>query len=151
MKKNVLIILLSFFVFSCNSDDDNSKMLNIESTLISKGNLYGGGDEGIVEQNLIITDQNTWNSLITQMNSINNVSDNFSETDIDFSEYKIIAVFDGIKGNGGHNLDLNIMSNSENIIVSVTDLVPEGNANTVITQPYYIVKISSSDLPIIFE
>ena len=151
MKKNVLIILLSIFVLSCNSDDNNSEMMNIESTLISKDNLYGNGEEGIIEQNLIITDQNTWNSLITQMNSTNNVSDNFSEIDIDFSEYKIIAVFDEIKGNGGHNLDLNIMSNSENIIVSVTDLVPEGDETTVITQPYHIVKISSSDLPIIFE
>ena len=151
MKKNVLIILLSIFVLSCNSDDDNSGMVNIESTLIAKNNLFGNGDEGIIEQNLIISDQTAWNDLMTQMNSVNNVTDNFTETDIDFSEYKILAVFDEIKGNGGHSLELNIMSNSENIIVNVTDLAPEGNITTVITQPFHIVKILNSDLPIIFE
>jgi len=126
-------------------------MTDLETTLIAKENLHGNGAEGISEQNLIISDQTTWNDLITQMNSVNNVSDNFTETDIDFSEYKIIAVFDEIKGNGSHSLELDIISNSENIIVNVTDLALEGNATTVITQPFHIVKISNSDLPIIFE
>ena len=151
MKKKVLIILLSIFILSCNPEDDNSEMVHIQSTLIAKDNLFGNGDEGIIEHNLIISDQTIWNNLIIQMNSINNVTDNFSETDIDFSEYKIIAVFDEIKGNGGHSLELDIMSNSENIIVNVTNLAPEGNATTVITQPFHIVKILNSDLPIIFE
>ncbi len=151
MKKNVLIILLLTLFISCTSDNDNTGMTNLESTLIAKENLHGNGAEGISEQNLIISDQTTWNDLITQMNSVNNVSDNFTETDIDFSEYTIIAVFDEIKRNGGHSLELNIMSNSENIIVNVTDLAPEGNPTTVITQPFHIVKIQNSDLPIIFE
>ena len=151
MKKNVLIILLSIFVFSCNSDDDNSEMVNIESTLIAKDNLFGNGDEGIIEQNLEITDQKTFDNLISQMNTVNNVSDSFSDIDIDFSQYKVIAIFDEIRENGGHSLELNIKSNSENIIVNITDVVPEGNATTVITQPFHIVKISNSDLPIIFE
>jgi len=149
--KNILIILLSIFVLSCSSDDDNSNSTNIESTLIAKDNLYGNGAEGITEQNLIISNQTAWNNLISQMNSVNNVSDSFTVTDINFSEYTIIAVFDEIKGNGGHSLELSITSNSDHIIVNVTDLVPEGNATTVITQPFHIVKISNSDLPIIFE
>lgn len=151
MKKNVLIILLSIFVLSCNSDDDNPGMVNVESTLIAKNNLFGNGDEGIIKQNLEITDQNTWDNLISQMNSVNNVSDNFSEIDIDFSQYKVIAIFDEIRGSGGYSLELNIKSNSENIIVNVTDVVPEGSALAVITQPFHIVKILNSDLPIIFE
>ena len=151
MTKNVLIILLSIFVLSCNSNDNNSGMVNIESTLISKGNLFGNGAEGIIEQNLIIADQISWNNLITQMNSANNVSNSFTETNIDFSEYTVIAVFDQIKVNGGHSLELNIISNSENIIVSVTNLGASGNATALITQPYHIVKIKNSDLPILFE
>ena len=151
MKKHVLIILFSILNLSCNSDDKDVVIITIESTLIASDNLYGNGAEGIAEQNLVISNQATWDDLITQMNTVNNVSDNFSETDIDFSEYKVIAVFDEIKGNGGHSLDLTITSNSENIKVMVTDLVPEGNATTVITQPFHIVKIPTSDLPIIFE
>jgi hypothetical protein len=151
MRKNVLIILLSIFTLSGNIDDDDSEIVSIEFTLIAKGDLFGNSAEGIAEQNLIISDEATWNSLITQMNLGNNVSDSFSETDIDFSEYKIIAVFDGIKGNGGHSLELDIINNSENIIVKITDIAPQGNATTVITQPFHIVKITNSDLPILFE
>ncbi|NGX84303.1 hypothetical protein G3A46_08250 [Aequorivita sp. KMM 9714] len=148
--KNVLIILLTILVFSCNTDDD-TKIVSIQSILISKDNLYGNGGEGINKQNIVITDDGVWNDLITQMNTINNVSDNFSETEIDFSEYTVIAVFDEIKGNGGHSLELNITSNPENIMVNITDLAPNGNATTVITQPYHIVKIKKTVLPIVFE
>ncbi|MEX6625863.1 protease complex subunit PrcB family protein [Tenacibaculum salmonis] len=153
MKKNVLIILLSIFVLSCNSNDDNPEMTKIEFTTISKSSLKGNGKEGIIQQNLVITNQNSLNDLITKMNSINNVSYPFLETDIDFSKHKIIAVFDKIMPNGGYSLDLEIISNSENVIVRNTRLVSEegGNATTVITQPFHIVKIPNSDLPIIFE
>jgi len=151
MKKNVLIILLSIIVLSCNSNRDNSEIVNIESTLIAKGDLHGNRAEGIVKQNLVISDQATWSNLITKMNTVNNVSDRFSETDVDFSEYKIIVVFDDIKGSGGHSLALDIMANADNIIVKVTGLAPKGMATSNITQPFHIVKIKNSDLPILFE
>ncbi len=151
MKNKLLIILLSIFSLSCNSNDDNSEMTNVEFTLIAKDNLYGNGGEGIVEQNMVISSQTAWNELIAQMNSVNNVSDNFTETDVNFSEYTVIAVFDEIKSSSGHSLELNIMSNSENIIVDITDITPNGNALTVITQPFIIVKIENSQLPVIFK
>jgi len=66
------------------------------------------------------------------------------------SEYKIIAVFDGIKGNDSHSLGLDVMANSDNIIVDVSYLIREGEASEEITQPFHIVKIANSDLPIIF-
>ena len=151
MKKNALIILLAIFALSCNSEEYNLEIVDIESVLITKDNLFGNGGEGIIEQNLEITSQSMWNNLISQMNSVNNVSDNFSEIDIDFSQYKVIAIFDKIKNNGGHSLELNLTGNSENIIVSINYISPKGNVMSVITQPYHIVKISNSNLPIIFE
>lgn len=126
-------------------------MTIVESTLIAKGNLFGSVEEGISQQNLVINDQNTWSNLMVQMNTITNVSYNFTETDIDISEYTIIAAFEEVKTNGGHDLQLNIMSDTEHIIVSVTDLISEGNATHVMTQPFHIVKIQNTDLPIIFE
>jgi len=149
--KIFLIAILSILALSCNEADDNSNSVTIESTLIAKDNLYGGGNEGIIEQNLVISDQATWDALMTQMNSVNNVTNTFTETVIDFSEYKIIAVFDAIKANAGHSIELYITSNSESIFVNVTDLTPGGNAATVITQPFHIVKIQATNLPIVFE
>ncbi|MBU2903899.1 protease complex subunit PrcB family protein [Arenibacter algicola] len=151
MKKNIIILLFSILVMSCNSDDNQFDIVDVETTLIAKDNLYGDGAEGIIEQNIVISDQSTWNDLLTKLNSINNVSDNFTETEIDFSEYRIIAVFDGVKETGGYSLELKLMSDSENIRVNITKLIPEENASSVITQPFHIVKIRKSDLPLIFE
>jgi len=157
MKKNILIILLSVFFLSCSSDDDttemtNTEITNIEFSLIGKGNLYGNGAEGITQQNLIISDETTWNDLITQMNFVNPVSDRFIETDINFSEHTIIAVFDEVKGTSGHNLELlSLTYNSENIIVNISDFVPGGFVTGGITQPFHILKITNTGLPILFE
>lgn len=151
MLKNILLISLSLLFVGCDSENHDTENLDIDTVLISKGDLYGNGAEGIVEQNLIITEESTWNNLVIQMNSANNVSDDFTELDIDFNEYDVIAVFDELKANSGHELDLNITSNSYSIIVTVTDLNPEGNVLGVMTQPYHIVKILKSNLPIVFE
>ena len=151
MRRIVLIFIVSLTILSCKKNDDNHEMLGIEVTLISKNNLYGDGAEGISEQNIVISDTNTWTDLMAQMDSVNNVSSSFSETDINFNEFMVIAAFDVVRGNGGHLIELKITTNSDNIIVNITDLFPQGNATHVITQPFHIVKIPITSLPIIFE
>jgi len=132
-------------------DQNNAKMVNAESVLIAKGNLYGSGEEGLTKQNRVIDNQNDWKDLIAQMNTVNNVSDHFSETEIDFSKYTIIAVFNDVKGSGGHSIDLDIASTSKNTLVTVNYSAPKGNATSVMTQPYFITKILKTNLPIVFK
>lgn len=151
MKTKALIILSLLVVFSCKCKKTNYKMTQNEPVLIAKGNLYGSGSEGIEKQSILITDVKGWNNLKTQMNAVNPVSDSFSETEIDFSNYSIIAVFDEVKGSGGHGIELNITSTSENTLVYIKHTAPEGIATTVMTQPYYIAKILKQDLPVVFK
>ena len=158
--KNILLFAVLICVFSCkckiqNANAENPKMENtdiktVENYLIAKGNLYGSGSEGIVAQNLVITNQSDWDKIINQMNSVNNVTNGFTETIIDFSKYTIIAVFDKVRGSGGHRLELNITSDPKNTLVNITHIAPKGNATSVMTQPYYIVKVSKPNLPIKF-
>ncbi len=165
MKKSILFIAV-LVTFSCKSKIDSAEKgnTNIENTtmdtsktelndtnLIAKGNLYGSGEEGIEAQNLVITNQKDWDELIAQMDSVNKVSTGFSETTIDFSKHSIIAVFDEVKTSGGHSLELNITTNSENTLVDVNHISPKGNATSVMTQPYYIIKIYKNDLPTVFK
>lgn len=154
MKIQALIILSLVFVMSCKSKKNTtSKMANenITSVLIAKGNLYGDGAEGLTKQNMVITNQNDWKALINKMNSVNNVSDNFTETEIDFNKSTIIAVFNDVKGSGGHQLELDISTTSEKTVVIVKPTSPTGMATSVMTQPYYIAKIQKTDLPIVFK
>ena len=54
MKDKILILVMIMFVFSCKTNVNDSKIKTIEPNVISKGNLYGSGKEGIVEQNLVL-------------------------------------------------------------------------------------------------
>ncbi|MBF8149836.1 protease complex subunit PrcB family protein [Winogradskyella sp. F6397] len=154
MKTQVLILFAFVFVVGCKCnkvDQKNSKMDNTESVLIAKGNLHGAGSEGFTKENRVIDNQSDWDNLIAQMNSVNTVSDRFTETKIDFSNYTIIAIFNAVKGSGGHSINVDVTSTSTNTVVNVTFASPSGNATSVMTQPYYITKIEKRDLPIIFK
>ncbi|WP_299109043.1 hypothetical protein [uncultured Winogradskyella sp.] len=153
MKIKTLLLLSLIFVFGCNCNKTTTDMAskNIESILIAKGNLYGSGSEGIEKQNLIITNEDDWTTLLNQLDSANKVSQNFSETKIDFSKYIIVAIFADVKGSGGHKIDMAISATPEEKIVKVTHIAPKGNATSVMTQPYYIAKLPKTDLPIVFQ
>lgn len=151
MKNYAILFMLSLFICSCSSDDSEPTVSSIETSLIGKGSLYGGSSQGVDQQNIVINTTADWNNLISLFDAANDVSSSFTETDIDFTNFTVIAAIDEVRGNGGHDLAIDINSNSQNIIVTVTDLIPEGNATTVITQPYHIVKIPKNTLPVIFE
>jgi hypothetical protein len=82
------------------------------------------------------------------MDSYNIVSTNFTEIDIDFNNYIIIAVFLEVKPVNWLVEITNIMENEDNILVSQEDT--EGGFLTI-DQPYHIVKIPITDKPIVFE
>tara|TARA_R110000751_G_scaffold90009_1_gene176896 strand:- start:192 stop:656 length:465 start_codon:yes stop_codon:yes gene_type:complete len=154
MKIQALLLLSLVFVLNCKSnkiEENNAKMKHSEFTLIAKGNLYGAGEEGVAKQNTVIENQSDWEKLMAQMNKVNNVSESFTETKIDFSEYTIIAVFNDVKGSGGNSIELDISTTSENTLVVVTYISPTGNATSVMTQPYYITKIPKTDLSVVFQ
>lgn len=88
---------------------------------------------------------------MTQMDAVNKVSESFSETKIDFSESTITTVFDELKPSGGHHIDLDIVPNSEAMVIHIKYLAPEGHATMVMTQPFYILKMPKQDLPIAFK
>ncbi|MXV38674.1 hypothetical protein GO491_08320 [Flavobacteriaceae bacterium Ap0902] len=152
MKKNLLILLLSIFIVSCSSDDDSNGRAAVDFTTIHQGALTGNGEEGINKQNLVIKTQSDWETLTTQMNTVNNVSDNLTDVDIDFSKYSVIAAFDEVKPNNGYGLELNVTSNSQKLFIETSEtLTDEEYVGFVHIQPYHIIKIENSELPIVFE
>jgi hypothetical protein len=150
MKILISILAISILTFSC-SNDSGSQTKRVEFTEIAKGFLAGDGAEGIIEQNIVINNESDWNDLKTKMNTVNNETDKFSETEIDFTIYQIIAVFDQIYTNGGYSINItNISENETNIFVKIENLL-KGNDTFIITQPYYLAKILNSDLTVILQ
>jgi len=150
--KNLYFFLLVVCLISISCTETNTRYPRvIKPILIGQGKLYGNGQEGITEQNLAIRTQVEWNNLLNAMNSVNNVSDSFAETEIDFNSYMVIAVFDEIRGNSGCSINIsNIIEYIDKIVVDVHIVTTTSGAD-VINQPYCILKIPVIYNNIVFD
>jgi hypothetical protein len=151
LKKLILIFVVYSSLLSCdNNDDEPFTPVNIEFEVIGSGNLTSM--EEIPPGNNVINNQNDWNILINNMNSINSdTTASFTTTTINFQTHIIIAVFDEIRGNPGWLIEIDsIIENENNIVVDVINLNP-GSIQSSIRQPYQIVRIPITNKPIIFE
>lgn len=147
-----MMLLLPFLALEIACGDKTEACLQDDGfTEIYKGELSGNGTEKIDKSNLVIKNQSEWSDLMNQMNRANPVIDNFTEINIDFDNYMIIAVFDDVKQNGGHSIDIvEITCNRNKIVISVRNL-NNGNLTSVITQPFHIIKIPRTEKQITFD
>lgn len=143
-------LLLTVLLQGCSSDGNQESRV-IDAVLIGKGNLYGNGDENIPRQNVVIYSPADWSLLMQKMDTRNPVSNSFSETNIDFNAFQIIAVFDEIKGNGGHTIDITQVTENEATIIVTLQNLNTGGGTSVMTQPFHIVKIPKSKKPVVFR
>ncbi|MGB2416306.1 MAG: hypothetical protein ACPH6A_04630, partial [Flavobacteriaceae bacterium] len=72
----------------------------------------------------------------------------FSETNIDFNTYQIIAIFKEVKPTNWEVEISSIVENANNLSVSVVETEYDF---TVVTQPFHIIKISKTNKEIVFE
>jgi hypothetical protein len=159
--KNLILLFVSCVLFGCSSNETTEPTptpfvpVNITPTPISKRNNIQ--PVGIIQQNVIYNSESNWNALLNQIDSyyqafgINFTQLHFSETNIDFTKFTVIAVFDKVYGSGGYSIDItNIVENENNITVTVANL-QTGNASSSVNQPYHIVKIPKTSKPFIFN
>jgi hypothetical protein len=151
MKYALFLLIGSFVIFSCAKDKCHFD--DATFTRISQGALYGAGEENIAASNHVIRTQEEWNELVGKMNTTNNVSADFSVSELNFSEKMVIACFDEIRPNGGHSITITAVTHTGNeIIVAVNNALPTTeNTTTVITQPYDLVLVDRCENDVIFE
>lgn len=156
MKRIILTMGLAGMLLSCQSEESeplaaNTNPSSVEFTEIGNGELMGS--ENFTASALVIENEEQWNALKAQMDLFNHYSEGFTENNIDFSEYRIIAVIDELRNYGGYDITVaSITETDGQLIVDVenSDGGP-GSAATVMTQPFHIVKIQRSNLPVVFE
>jgi hypothetical protein len=119
----------------------------INFTTVAQGNLYQTHLH-LEGKCFTITTDEEWDSLKVDMNMHPYY---IVETEIDFSTYLVIAVFDSIHTNGGWSIDVtNVTEYYDKIEVSVSNL-ETGDLTAVITHPFHIVKIPVSNKEIVFN
>ena len=147
MKTLILIFISFFMLLSCNNSDDSFSPQNITPILIGKNSI---SNPSTPLQNSLITNQAQWDILLSTMNSVNNVSNNFTESSIDFNNFDIVAVFRNPISNSSSTVDITSIVETENQrVVTVQNLIDGVSAD--VAQPFHIVKIPKSTKPIVFQ
>ena len=146
LKYTAILLVIAGSFFSCESIEPEEFPKTITPILIAQGELPGYGREGIPKQNLVINTQKTWEDLINAMCSVNeSVRDNFTETDIDFSKYQVIAIFDTLLVGWTDITD--IIEYADSIVIANLST----HTSMWVPQSYYIVKIPVSEKKIVFK
>lgn len=149
MKKLIFIlslVLVSFSIYSCKSDDNEQYKTVINTHLVAKGNTSA---TYVTPQKSVFKTANEWNNFLASYQPT--APTNLQQANIDFAQYDVLTVVDDVYGNGGHSIDImSVTENPQNIVVIVDKLLT-GDATTVVTQPFHIVKITKTTKPIIFQ
>lgn len=145
MKPKIIItlILSSLIFLNVSCDKKEEKPTNINFTNIGKGSL--NGSEGVSQSNIVISNTTDWQNLMNKMGS---EIDEFTETNIDFNAYQVIAIILEVKMNGWDVEITSIVENTDKITVSKKETE---YLTAVVTQPYHIVKIPKTSKPIVFK
>lgn len=148
MKTLIFVFISIFSLLSCNSnEDENFTSQSITPILIGKSSI---SDPNPPLQNSLITTQSQWSLLLSSMNAINNVSNNFTETNINFNSFDVIAVFRNPVSNSTSTVDIiSIVETQTNRIVTIQNLI--NGISSDISQPFHIVKIPKSTKPVVFQ
>ena len=160
MKKLFYIFAIGMALISCsdNNDEQNDvsaqfSLNDMEVTYLKQGALHGSGIEEIEEGNYLIDNQSDWEELLAKMDSYNDVSSQFSTTEVDFSKSIVVAVFDEVLTYGGWGPELALTSEDNTLII--TKVRPNYGDDavflTVISRPFTIATIPITDVKIEFR
>ena len=135
----ILVSIFLLILFGCKSTTTKNNEVSFQT--VSKGVLFGDGVEGISESNISFTNAKDWKSFLEKINKPNT----FSKVTIDFSEQKLLCVFDTIRNTSGYKIEIkNILIENKGIKIIYTSAKPSAKemVNMVITQPYHFVIIN---------
>ena len=144
--KLFITIIFSLLFIGCPKNEQGG------FTSLSKGNLFGAGEEGFKKENIIISSNEEWKSFLLKIDTTNKVSETF-ENAIDFSQDMIIVCIDKVRNTGGFSIEvIDIVIEGDTFLVKVksTGPKPMDMVTSAIMQPYHIVKISTTSKEIKF-
>lgn len=149
MKNLLLILIIGVVLHSCKEETD---YVDVSFSVIADRELYGAGDEGIVEENLVITSETDWNEIWTKLNSVNDESSHFTDTTFNFNEQDVIGLFDQVQNLTGYDISINEIRMFESEVqVHYSKSNPGDNGTgQALMQPYQFVVVEKSNLPYVF-
>lgn len=155
MKKIILTTITALLLFSCQSDDtdplDNPDAVVVDFDTVIKNEFSG---EPLDAGEFIINTDAEWVQFTELANSVYNGQwEPLEGISIDFESHTAIVVLHDFFGNGGHFIEITSIDEAGGMINIMVDKSADidGNATSVHCQPYHIVTIPKTTLPVAFE
>jgi hypothetical protein len=145
-------LLLSQLFSACGTANDIEGIdVDVHYTSLQKGILYGGGAEEISEGISVVKNMEELQALLLKINSVNHtVSENLVSDVHYFDQKMMLFIFDKVRGSGGHLMTIQrVFRSNDELVVEVLNVPPDGPATTVMTQPFEIIELNRSDLPVV--
>jgi hypothetical protein len=148
------ILLFSQLFSACSSVKSvESTDVEVNYTSLKKGILYGGGAEEISEGISVVKNMEEFQALLLKINSVNHtVSENLVSDVHYFDQKMMLFIFDKVRGSGGFQIIVKrVLRTNNELVVEVLSIAPDGPATTVMTQPFEIIELKRSDLPVVLR
>jgi hypothetical protein len=130
--------LIMLFVVACDVDEFKS----VDASVVGRGNFHVYMQESIFKSCSIITDNSGWQELVRKLNLFKDTNSDFVKTNIDFSQYDVIAVFDRIRTGVYYAVKIDLIEGRNMLFIKVSH---EKNMNQQPIgdniQSYLIVKV----------
>ncbi|MDO4728653.1 MAG: hypothetical protein Q4B43_06575 [Bacteroidota bacterium] len=138
MKRIIFSLLAMVLLIGC-SNDDSSFEQNVAFTTIAHGSqsyFYESNPDGFKQ---VFKDAESWNNFMSMAGC-----ECFSETEIDFNQFEVIAI---VRNSEGHGSDVKITEIKETksslkVMYTSTDFI-----TSVISRAYHVVKIPKKNKP----
>ncbi|MNK16430.1 hypothetical protein D3C87_345940 [compost metagenome] len=147
LKKIMFAMVVLFSLAGCGSGDDNATTpgnntpVVINLTNISKGELSG---DPITVGNFVIKDMEDWNTFKEEANITTDLV-------VDFSVHEVIAVVDKVYPSSGHSIEITSIKKVDNKLTVEIKKTETDSGLTVMTQPFHVVRIDKTGLPVVFK
>jgi len=129
-----------------------SSSIDIPFEDVCAKNMYGVGQEGIIDTAILINSEAELNQVLTVINSVNPSGCDDILKEFNFSESTLVFIVDTQKGSGGHLLQVDSISQTaETLAISWSSVSPSGASSTVMTQPFLFSIIAKTQADAVFS
>lgn len=149
-----ILVFSSVLLFGMNCSSSKKTAIitprDMTYTTIKSGNMFGAGEEGFAAGIIAASNTVDMNFLIKKINGVNDEIKESLISDVHFfDESMLLFIFDKVRGSGGHVIQVETITNTgTEISVAVKEIAPNGPASTVLSQPYTILQLKKSTLPV---
>lgn len=151
MKKIAIVCFMLFSVLGCQSDDKEAvkvdKPVDVKFETIRQGDFMGNL---LTPGNYTLRTLDQWVDFQNKIKIFENIR--FDQDGYDV--YEFFAVCDSVKETTGYGIEIKSISKAEGkLIVTVQRRNPELGENIFnkVSQPYHLVKLRKTGLPVVFK